>query len=250
MIIETEAILLKKTELRETSFILDFYTRESGRIKGVIKGVRSPQPQFGSLFEIFSLDRITFYERKNSDIFIISHCDLIDFFPELRKDLERLGYASYYTELIGATCGIGEKNEEIFELVLGTLRALSGDGSPKRITRVFEIKLLKAQGLMPRLKQCINCGKKDPTNDVRFSIKGGGILCDSCRGTDPHSIAVMAGTMNFIESVSHAPLDRVSRLKVSEDVGRELERFMKIFLNFHIQKHFKSVEFMEQIGVL
>ena len=120
-IIETDAILLKKTELRETSFLLDFYTKESGKIKGVIKGVRSPQPQFSALYEIFTLDRISFYERKNKDIYIIAQCELLDFFSGLRKDLERLGYAAYYAELINETCGIGEKNEDIFELLLEIL---------------------------------------------------------------------------------------------------------------------------------
>ena len=249
-IIKTDAILLKKIELRETSLLLSFFTRESGKIKGVIKGVRNPQPQFGALYEVFSLDRIVFYEKKDREIFIISQCELLDFFPSLRKDLERLGYASYYTELIDATCGIGEKNETIFNLLLDSLGFLSQSGSAKRITRVFEIKLLKALGMMPRLRQCINCGSKNLSSNVRFSVKDGGVLCNQCFRSDIKAVPITAGTLNFMESVAIASMEKVSRIKVSKSVGKELEHLMRNFLDFHIQKRFKSVEFMSQVGVL
>ena len=249
-IISTDAILLKKTELRETSLILDFYTRDSGKIKGIMKGVRSPQPQFGSVFEIFTLDRIVFYERRTKDIFTISQCELVDFFPGLRKDLERLGYAAYYTELVDATCGIGEKNEDVFNLFLESLRFLSQPGSAKRITRVFEIKLLKLLGMMPYLKKCIQCGNADLTGQVRFSVKDGGVLCGNCFKTDTGARPILAGTINFIDSVAEAPMDRVSRIKVARPVGEQVERLMKVFLDFHVQKKFKTIEFMGQVGVL
>lgn len=248
-IIQTDAILLKKFELRETSLLLDFYTRESGKIKGVIKGVRNPQPQFGSLFEVFTLDRIVFYERKNKDIFTISQCELIDFFPELRKDLERMGYALYYTELIESAVG-GEKNREIFDLLLNSLKFLSKEGSAKRITRVFEIKLLKELGLMPRLKTCINCGNRISPDKARFSIKDGGMLCGQCVKIDLRARSVLPGTVNFIDCVAETPMERVSRIKVSKDVGREVENILREFFAFHIDRRFKTIEFMKEVGVL
>jgi len=250
VIIKTDAVLLKKTELRETSLILDFFTEESGKIKGVLKGVRSPEPQFGALFELFTLDRIVFYEKKNKDIFIVSQCELIDFFPALRGDLEKLGYASYFVELIEYAVGSGERNVAIFNLLVDSLKALCKPGSAKRITRVFEIKLIKELGFMPRLKECTNCGKTGFSGKARFSIKGGGILCGECSQSDLYSRSVLAGTLNFIEHVSGASMERVSRIKVSKDVGIELERMMSDFLDFHIGRRFKSLTFMREVGVL
>ncbi|MFH1791451.1 MAG: DNA repair protein RecO [Candidatus Omnitrophota bacterium] len=249
-IVESPGVLLRKTELRETSLILDFYTRESGRVRGVIKGVRSPQPQFGALFEIFSLDRVTYYERRNRDIYIISQCELVDYFPEIRKDLEKLGYASYFVELIGRTCETGERNDAIYDLLVGSLKALSGGGSVKRITRVFEIKLLKALGIMPRIRHCINCDSVDDSGRARFSVRGGGVLCGGCLDADKDARPILPGTVNFIDSVAEMPLDRVSRVKVSSLVGMEVEKLMRVFLDFYVQNRFKSVEFLKNVGVL
>ena len=74
---KTEGILLRKADLRETSLILTFYTKDFGKIKGIVRGVRGPRSGScgGASMEIFALDGLVFYERRRSDIFTIS-CNL------------------------------------------------------------------------------------------------------------------------------------------------------------------------------
>jgi len=248
-IIETDAILLKKTELRETSLLVDFYTRESGKIKGVIKGVRNPQPQFGSVYEAVTLDRIVFYEKTNRAINLVSQCDLLDFFYPLRQGLDRLSFAIYFTELIDATCQYGQANADIYELLLGSLRFLCGNGSARRIARIFEIKLMKYLGMMPVMKRCVNCDV-DVIERPKFSVKNGGVLCPDCYSSDSGCRPILTGTVNFIESVAALPLDKVTRVKVAKQVGRDVEHLMRGFLEYHLQKRFRTVIFMENAGII
>ncbi|MBU1894387.1 MAG: recombination protein O N-terminal domain-containing protein, partial [Candidatus Omnitrophica bacterium] len=58
---KAEGIILKKYFLRETSYIIVAFTKEFGKIKGVIKGIRAPYPQFAGNFEIFTQCRLLFY---------------------------------------------------------------------------------------------------------------------------------------------------------------------------------------------
>ncbi|MDD5440490.1 MAG: DNA repair protein RecO [Candidatus Omnitrophica bacterium] len=248
-IIVTDAVLLKKTEIRETSLILDFYTKDHGRVRGVIKGVRSPQPQFGALYELFSLDRIVYYESKNKDLFVIARCELVEYFSGIRSDIERISHALYYTELIDATCGLGERNTAIFTLLTGCLAMLGAGENPRHVTKVFEIKLLGLLGLMPELKNCVECRGTDFGEKVRFTVSRGGVICSRCAGAGGGGLTVSRGAVNFLESVSSMPLDKVGRVKIVDTVFGEMELFTKFFLDFHIQKRFKSVEFMKQIGV-
>jgi hypothetical protein len=41
--------------------------------------------------------------------------------------------------------------------------------------------------------------------------------------------------------------DMVSRLKVSEPVGKELETLLRKFLDYHIERRLNSVEFIKAI---
>ncbi|MBU0880811.1 MAG: recombination protein O N-terminal domain-containing protein, partial [Candidatus Omnitrophica bacterium] len=60
---KSDGILLRRQDLRETSILLTFYTRDFGKIKGIVRGVRGPRAIFGGgAYELFALDEIIFYE--------------------------------------------------------------------------------------------------------------------------------------------------------------------------------------------
>lgn len=246
---KSEAILLRRQELRETSFILTFYTKDFGKIKGIIRGVRGVRAQFaGGAFELFAHDEVVFYERKKADIYIVSQCDLLDFFNPIRESLEKLAYATYIIELLDSVTGIGEKSEAVFWVLLNSLRLLAGGSSAKRVARVFEIKLLHLLGLMPSLGACAGCGEAmTDINSAKFSMRHGGLICNKCLEMDANAKPVLPGTINFIEHVRELPFEKVANVKVSAKVGEELEEILRNFLDYHIERRLKTVGFIKEI---
>lgn len=244
---KTEGILLRKNDLRETSLILTFYTRDFGKVKGIVRGVRGPRSAFGGAnMEIFALDEVVFYERRKSDIFTISQCDLVEFFGPIRESLEKLSYATYLIELADSVTALGDKNREVFDLLLNSLRLLAGESSTKRVARIFEIKLLHQLGIMPTLEACVNCsGSVDSTS--RFSLRHGGLICKRCFPSDREARPILQGTVKFIEHIRSLPFERVANVKVASEVGHELERILRRFLDYHIERRLKTVEFLRLI---
>jgi DNA repair protein RecO (recombination protein O) len=92
MIVKTEGIVLKTVDLRETSCIATFLTRDFGKVKGVLKGIRKDPKKFGSSVEKFSVNDIIYYQYRDSDLHLVSHCDMKDFFSGLRRQLCRGAY--------------------------------------------------------------------------------------------------------------------------------------------------------------
>ncbi|MDD5422950.1 MAG: DNA repair protein RecO [Candidatus Omnitrophota bacterium] len=244
---KSEGILLRSQDLRETSLILTFYTRDFGKIKGIVRGVRGSRAQCGGgSFEIFAHDEVVFYERKRSEIFTISQCDLLEFFSPVRESLERLSYAGYIVELLDSVTSVGDKNPDVFALLLNSLKLLSGESSAKRVARIFEIKLLHILGLMPTLEICANCGQK-VIADARFSFRHGGLICKNCYDSDKEAKPFLPGTARFIEYIRSSPFERVARVKVAAEVGKELESMLRKFLDYHIERRLKSLEFIKEI---
>lgn len=246
---KSEGIILRRQDLRETSLILNIYTRDFGKIKGIVRGVRGSRAQYGGAsLEIFALDEIVFYERKHADIYTISQCDLLEFFYPIRSSLDKLAYANYIVELIDSVTTLGDKNIEAYSLLLNSLKLLSGDSSPRRVTRIFEIKLLHLLGLMPTLGQCANCGIKMDA-DAKFSFTHGGLICRKCfgAGADKYARPILQGTVKFIEHIRSSPFEKVARVKVALEVGRELEEILRKFLDFHIERRLKTLEFIKEI---
>jgi len=244
---KTEAILLGKQDLRETSLILTFYTKDFGKIKGIVRGVRGPHAQYGGgSLEIFAHDELVFYERKKSELYTISQCDLLEFFNPIRKSLERLAYAAYIIELTDSVTPLCDPNAECFTLLLNSLKLLSGEASARRVTRIFEIKLLSLLGLMPTLSVCANCSG-ELTAGAKFSLRHGGLICKSCLGLDKDALSIMPGTVKFMEHIRGLPFEKVERIKVSQGVGRELEGILRKFLDYHIERKLNTLRFLKEI---
>lgn len=146
---KTEAILLRKKDLRETSLILTFFTRDFGKICGVLKGARGSRARSGTNPLFFTLDQVVFYEKKKSDIFIISQCETQRIFFNILKDWDRVSAAYYMLELTDVFTELGGKSEEIFQALLNSFVSLDEKKEPDSIARLFEIKFLTALGLWP-----------------------------------------------------------------------------------------------------
>lgn len=244
---KSDGILLRRQDLRETSILLTFYTRDFGKIKGIVRGVRGPRASFGGgAFELFALDKIVFYERKGGEIFTISQCDLLNYFNPIRMSLEKLSYAAYMMELLDSVTSVSDKNREVFDLTLNSLTLLSGISSSKRVARIFEIKLLSLLGLMPNLDECANCGNKAGLSP-RFSIRHGGLICKECFSTDRMAVPILTGTVKFMEHIRSSSFERAAMVKVASEVGKELERLLRRYLDYHIERRLKTVQFIKEI---
>ncbi|MGB2630538.1 MAG: DNA repair protein RecO [Candidatus Omnitrophota bacterium] len=241
-----EGIILRKFFLRETSYILVVFTREYGKIRGVLKGVRSPYPQFAGNYEIFTKCQLLFYKKKKSSLDLITRCEALDFFLPVRKEIERLTYANYFIELVDVVTSDYDANEELYKSLVESLQLLATKASAKRVSRIFELKLLKAIGMAPHLEECVACGAPEP-DGFCFSVKDGGVKCRQCAEDDAASLKISLGTVNFMRKVLASPMTRISHVKVSRGVGKQTERILGKFLQYHVGRPIKSLDFLGQL---
>ena len=99
---------------------------------------------------------------------------------------------------------------------------------------------------MPTLGSCANCGKKIEVSN-KFSIVQGGLICKNCLDIDKNAMSILPGTVKFIEHIRTSPFDKVARVKVVDTVGKELESILRKFLDYHIERRLKTLEFIEEI---
>ncbi|MFQ5952703.1 MAG: DNA repair protein RecO [Candidatus Omnitrophota bacterium] len=241
-----EGVILRKFYLRETSYILVVFTREFGKIRGVLKGARDPYPQFAGNFEIFTKCQLLFYRKKKKALDLITQCEALDFFLPVRKDIERLTYANYFIELIDIVTSDYDRNEELYDLLVESLRLLATRSSAKRVGRIFELKLLKAVGLTPRLGECVECGA--PVSSGFFlSVKDGGVKCRSCLREGSEAFRISLGTVNFMRKIIASPVVKTAQIKVSREVGKETEKLLKRFVQYHIARPVRSLKFLSHL---
>ncbi len=246
LIHKTDAIVLNRREYRETSYLVSLFTSDFGKIHAQAKGARRKGYKFGSSFSPITHNKIVFYESLKSDLHIVSQADLIDHFSNIDKNVEKFGLASYIIELVGASIPFGEKNKEIFDLVLKFLKFLDKNDKIKDIAQIFEIKFLDLSGFKPRLDCCVNCSSHILTFS-KFSYVLGGLLCEKCYSADINAQNLMQGTVATIEHIERTKLEDLQSFKIINSISKELEQILRRFIDFHLGIQFKSLEFLKKL---
>jgi DNA repair protein RecO (recombination protein O) len=245
MICSTPAFVLRTYDFRETSKIVNFYTRDFGKVKGILKGIRKDHKKFGSILSLLSLNHIVFYKKRMTEIHLVSHCDLLDEFGLSRGDLKHLGFASYIVELVDALMPLEDANKDVFELVFDFLNTLKNSpGLDMRLA--FQIKSLTLSGFKPHFDSCLVCEKK-LVRDAFFSHARGGLLCGRCLVRDKSAEAILPGAIATMLYMERSTWQSCLRLAMHKKIKDQLEGFLESFIRYHVGRSMKTDKYVHQI---
>lgn len=242
-IISTPAIVLKVFDFRETSKIAVFFTRDHGKVSGVLKGIRKNPKKFGSSLERFSVNDLVYYPYRNSDIHLVSHCDMRAFFYPIRQDLKKSMAATYGCELINLMMPAELVNERIYHLMIRFLEALQQSIDVDRMIRLLQIKVLYFSGFRPHLDACLHCRKK-VHGKAFFSMTEGGLICGKCQPPAGENHSISPGTVETILHIERSSWRNCQRVKLTKISGQELKYILNNFLVFHLGKKIKSAKYL------
>lgn len=244
---KTEAIVLKNQDIRETSLLVTLFTKNFGKIQGIIKGIRGNRGRINNSLQPFTYNSIVFYERKKGNLHTISQCDLKNFFCSLRKDLRKMAYAHYLSELIQNFLQLHDKNVDIFNLFLNSLIFLDREKIDIEIlTRIFELQLLSFSGFKPKIDCCLKCSNK-VMEEAFFSFNEGGLLCRKCALNIKNATTITHDALFFIHLLENKRLSELLHLKITPSIKKELALILHQFMQVHIEKECRSLKFIKQV---
>ncbi|MCJ7508528.1 MAG: DNA repair protein RecO [candidate division Zixibacteria bacterium] len=251
-ICKASALVLKSTNLRESSRIVTLYSKEFGKMKVVAKGMLLPQSRFGGNLENFSEINIVFYKRENTELYTLSQVDLVNPFHKLCLDLDRFAIASTGMELLDKLVSWEEPSPKVFDLSLDFLSQIEsiGKSNLKKVLLGYVLKLVTILGYKPKLEDCVACDKKIKDRFIFFSPERGGLVCSSCLIEDGFYIKLTKDSIEKANQLRRITLRSAGRIKMSEMESDEVLAGILDFLDFHIGrgKDLKSMEFFKSIN--
>jgi DNA repair protein RecO (recombination protein O) len=246
---KTEAIVLRRIDFRETSLIVDLYTRDFGKLSGLLKGIRTEPDKFASSVEISSHNDVIFYRSTNSTLHLVSACDLKDNFFNIRKSMVKAGMMGIMMELVASVMQPEDKNEEVFNLALECLKELEATSSPDKVMTIFKIRMLSLSGFKPHFDSCVSCSDRI-LGQSKFSLRLGGLLCEKCCQKDLSSRSIFRGTIASILFIEKNNFKNSLNLGLNPQIKKELEIILNAFLNFHLEKELKSQKVLNRLNAL
>ncbi len=244
-IIKTQGIVIKYTNINESDRILTILTRNKGKIQAIAKGCRKPKSRLLAVCEMFTVSELLLYKGKS--FYHISQGDLMQSFFNIRNDLVRLTYATYFAELAEAVSDEEIPSDKLFVLLAKCLYYLSeGEVMPGILNLAYELKLMDISGFRPSITRCASCGE---TQEVfnRFHIEEGGVVCDQCNLVLANSFKISPGTMEFLKLLYSTEISRLNRVKIDNTIFSQMEKIIKAFIENHLDKKFKALDFLDEL---
>ena len=242
---QTAAIIIKKTKLGEADRILTMFTPEMGKIQAVAKGVRRPKSKMAGHLELLTHSHLTLAKGHNLDV--ITACQTIDAFLPLKSDLWLTSCGLYVTELFNQFTPEEAADEELFQLLLQTLKSLCVCENRDLLLRCFEIHLLEASGYRPELRECVTCHKQLEPVINSFCAGVGGTLCPACGARQPFAYGLTVNALKVLRFMQDYEMDVVARLKINSHLGKELENITRGYLKYLLERDVKSAAWLDEL---
>ena len=239
MVIDVEGIIINTKNYGDTSKIIDIFTKEYGVIGVMAKGCKSLKSNLRSVTDKLIYANFTLYYKKDK-LSLLSEASVINNFSNIKKDIEKISYASFLLDLTNQVYKQSGDNE-IYNLLISALLKINTNFNPMVITNIVELKYLEYLGVMPILDGCSICGSKSV---ITLSSDKGGYLCSKCRSNEP---LVSDKAIKLVRMYTLVDINKISKLDLNKDVVREVNRFIDDYYDRYTGLFLKSKEFLNKL---
>jgi len=136
------AYVLHSRALGETSLVVEFFSRDHGRVAAVARGARSARSRWRNVLQPFRPLLMSWTQK--SDLGTLTAADQVASPPALAG--QALFCGLYMNELLMRLLHRGDPHAELFERYRQVLLELASEIAPQAVLRVFEKHLLEAIG--------------------------------------------------------------------------------------------------------
>lgn len=150
----SEGVVLARRSYGEADRIVSIYSKHFGRLSFIAKGVRRPASRKRASLEVFT--RLSFLAHKGRGIDLIVETQAIDSYKAVRKSLRRVSLAYFFCEVVGKITREGEKNPELYKLLVGYLEALKIRKDLKDLRLKFIHDVVSLLGFWPKGREIPN----------------------------------------------------------------------------------------------
>ena len=223
---KSKGIVLRSIRYGEADRILDLYTRDSGLISAIAKGIRRTKSRFGGRLEPLSCVDFLAYGGRSLDT--ITQAEVLRSFHGVREDLESLETAGGIVATTRALAGGDEADRRVFNLLYNALDTLEGRKEDRgSVESAFALKLSMLSGYALRLDACVSCERDldGLTNEgfLYYAPPLGGVLCPDCSqaGYVGDAFPIPDGTLDALRGLVSRSLKEA---RVEDGLGESVRR--------------------------
>lgn len=238
-IISVEGFILSNINYKESSKILNIFTKEYGIIGVISKGCKTPKCKLKNISENFTYANFHIYFNEGKLSTLID-ADPINYLLNIRKDIIKLSFLTYLSELTKEVFK-ESNNNEIYNLFINAILKIENDFNPKVITNILELKYLYYIGVGLNLDECVVCGRK---SILTLSFYKGGYICGICRTNER---IYDEKVLKMLKLYYYVDIGKISELSINEKIINEVDNILTEYYSHYTGLYLKSKKFLETL---
>lgn len=175
-IFKVEGVILNTVDFGESNRVVTIYTKDFGKIEVNSYGCRRARSPLSGVIQMFN--RICAEIKKSSQVDSIRDADILEFYPNLTADIDRLSYAAIFFEIVNKMTLPKIVDIGIYNLLVNALPVINKK-NPQIATLISIAQFMEFTGFQLNFKKCVHCGKIID-GDASLSLTDGGAVCQSC----------------------------------------------------------------------
>ncbi len=208
---------------RETSLIIEAFTREHGRVALMAKGARRPHSSLrGVIMEFLPLE---FSWSGQGELKTLTHCEWLGGQALLRG--RALMFAYYMNELLLRLLPREDAHPALFDHYAATLAALSiqADAADEVLLRRFEHALLRELGYGLHIEHCADSDESiQPVRHYHYEIERGLIHADLRQGAEDGRLYISGRTLIALQADDYS----------EAETRQQSKQLMRMLLNHYL----------------
>ncbi len=214
----SETYVLRTYPFRESDLIVNFFTRDQGKLRGVAYRARKPKSSFGSGLERLSLVNLSYSQKETRELVNLNGCDLLQSQFDLLNDFDASVALDYVAEVSDHLLPPHEPNERFFRLLTAILDFMH-ERSPGAIWAAityFSLWATRLSGFLPDLAS---------EQDGRIS----------------------SASRELVSAMLHSHIAELPARSWTKDTALDLRRFLVHQMEEHVERRFHTPLLLEAL---
>ncbi|MCK5732233.1 MAG: DNA repair protein RecO [Tenericutes bacterium] len=233
-----EGIILKKINYKESSEIIYLYTKEG--LKSVLihgsNKMKSPYLSLSKVLNVVSL------HTSGKDLKTLRDGDTLKYYRNISSDLEKYTYVTLILEKLYYFSTHSHDHDKLYNFIIKIFDIVEENDAYIPYLNMVELKLLYLLGVNPLFAHCVSC---DKTENLKFSIKAGGMCCEEHLIENP--IISPLGTI-VMQQLYYYDLKKREELNINDIYLKEVRILLDKYYEYHL--NFKGNSRKMLIGLI
>lgn len=209
---DIEGIVLREFKYKESSKIIEVFTKDLGKISVNCQGVLKQNSKNLALTNRFIHASFTFF-RSGKDFYGLREGVVIDPYYKSNKNFDIILYKSAIADLLLRTID-QIQIDTVFTLLKNSFDAFEkAEDNYINIFLGFFLKYISFSGFKPNFKTCGICGKNIREKNLYFSENESSAICDNCNGKVFDKVFLTYDELVYFNKLLYTKTNELSKIK-------------------------------------